>query len=356
MKRYVFFLFKNLIGSLCLAFFLAGCAGCSQSISVQSAENAGTENQSLILCNWNLQTFFDPVKDGTEYKDFQKSEYWDKDAYVSRLKRLCEMMQSVNADVYCFEEMENQRIIQDIANQFASDNAWRKGKNWKYTCFSKVEGTAIGCAVLSCVPILSVKEHSLDIRTENEVQPAMRPILEVVLGATDEGNSGRTLTVFVNHWKSKASGENESEVWRDWQESLLASRLAEKDGAICTGDFNRDVWEFLPLVDDTEGSVIQACSPNLLLRHFSGNEIFYIPVYNPWIKNGRNAFETGSYLYNEQWERIDHIMAYGNVALEMFTPCTEGPWCDENKNPVPFKIYTGFGYSDHIPVCARVIF
>ena len=50
----------------------------------------------------------------------------------------------------------------------------------------------------------------------------MRPIMEVNL---DVG--GRNVILFVNHWKSKSGGEEESEIWRDWQETLLAGRLAE---------------------------------------------------------------------------------------------------------------------------------
>lgn len=355
MKRYVFFVFTALLRVIVVMFWLTGC----RVMEVQTADTGGTfqgDRDSLVLCNWNLQTFFDAVKDGTEYTDFQKSEYWGRDAYAARLERLCHMMKTVNADVFCFEEMENAGIIQDVTNQFAGENAWAKGKSWNYSCFSKESGAAIGCAVFSKFPIVSVKHHSLDIRAEENKQPSMRPILEVEIQVPGKE---KVLTLFVNHWKSKSGGEQESEVWRNWQETVLARLLLTKSAAVCTGDFNRDVWEFETDLLGKENRCLTSYAngkENLYLRFSPGKATVYVPVYNPWIKDGRNAFETGSYLFDREWERIDHIMAYGDVDLSDFTPCTDGPWCDEIKNPVPFKVYTGFGYSDHIPVCARVIF
>ena len=55
--------------------------------------------KEISIINWNLQTFFDANKDGCEYKEFQKSEKWNKDAYQKRLDRLCTFMNQSNADM-----------------------------------------------------------------------------------------------------------------------------------------------------------------------------------------------------------------------------------------------------------------
>ena len=92
------------------------------------------------------------------------------------------------------EEIENEGIINDIANQFAG-NSWDSSKNWTYSCFAKEKNSSIGCAVLSKYPLFGIKTHSLDIRTQKDSQPSMRPIMEVNL---DVG--GRNVILFVNHF------------------------------------------------------------------------------------------------------------------------------------------------------------
>ena len=83
--------------------------------------------KEISVINWNLQTFFDANRDGCEYQEFQKSEKWNKDAYLKRLKNVCSFMNSTNSDIYVFEEIENAGIIYDISNQLAG-NVWNQKK------------------------------------------------------------------------------------------------------------------------------------------------------------------------------------------------------------------------------------
>ena len=301
-------------------------------------DDSKNDLRGVTLCTWNLQTFFDSVKDGTEYTEFVKSENWNKDAYVSRLVRLTEMMKSVDADVFIFEEMENAAVIQDISNQLAG-KAWNPKYNWNYACFSKAPGSSIGCGVISRYPLFSVKNHYLDVRT-GETQPSMRPLMEVILEV-----EGKRITVFVNHWKSKSGGEEETEVWRDWQENILGRKIEGLCRAVCAGDFNRDIEDFVQ--NDNQ----------VVLRVSGFGDSWECSVENPWITgDGKPFVGIGSYVFQNQWERIDHIMTYGDVSQEGFYPLAQDPWCDEKKHPVPFKLYTGYGYSDHLPLWTRLIF
>lgn len=320
---------------------LSGCQyGCSNS------------KEEMSFACWNVQTFFDANNDGCEYSDFRKSRYWNKDAYVERLKRLIDVIKELDCDVFVLEEIENEAVVMDIKNQLAGIS-WDMKRNWKYECFAKNEGAAIGCAVFSRFPLTGCKVHNLDIRKEDAVQPDIRPLLQVTVNV-----GKKKLYVFANHWKSKSGSAEGSEIWRLWQESLLVERVleAEKEcvsdySAILCGDFNKDITEFQKNTTGSCDNIILCDLQNGFLDRKK------ISVYSPWISsNGNFATGIGSYYYKNNWERIDHVFLYGAVSISDFEPFARGPWATENGIPVAYKIYSGQGYSDHLPLKCKLLF
>lgn len=326
---------------LIFALLFLSCSSEGFNSTSQSKKNTGPAKADFTLCSWNLQTFFDGVTDGCEYSNFKSSAKWNQEKYEIRLKRLCQVLKSLDADIFALEEIENEGIIQDIANYFAG-NSWNADKNWNYASFSKSKGSAIGCAIISRYPLYALKNHSLDIRSEDSSQPSMRPIMEVCADV-----KGREVVIFVNHWKSKAGGGESSQVWRKWQEKVLAGRILEVSlnagpACIICGDFNQDSEEF-----QTDFTGFEK----------GWNTIFddCVKVYSPWYEaDGSYATEIGSYYYGSQWERIDHIFSFGKAEISDFSPKAESPWANENGLPLSYKIYTGEGYSDHLPVMAKI--
>ena len=298
--------------------------------------------RALSLACWNAQTFFDAVTDGSEYSDFQNTSRWTKDMYIRRLEKLCEVMSLLNADVLVLEEIESEAVVQDIVNRL-TDGSWNHKKGWSYACFAKEAGSAIGCAVFSRYELSNLCVHSLDIRVHEEKQPSSRPLMQVTVHAGQ-----KDFQLFVNHWKSKSGGEGETEIWRDWQEAVLAERVYEvldsESALVLCGDFNRSVEDFIPLCSDYQ----KEAGANLLLRRACGDSL---AVYSPWFKdNGSFATEIGSYYYDDSWERIDNFFFAGKVEVNQFGPVTEPPLADENSIPQGYKIYTDSGCSDHLPL------
>ena len=220
------------MGCLLLAGFVAVCfavTGCGVQFSQEplfgsskTEVSAAEKARSLSLACWNAQTFFDAVTDGSEYTDFKNASKWTKDKYVRRLEKLCEVMTILNADVLVLEEIENEAVVQDIVNRLAS-GAWNRKKSWQYACFAKEPGSAIGCAVFSRYELINICVHSMDIQIHKEAQPSSRPIMQMTVLVGD-----KDFTLFVNHWKSKSGGEEETEIWRDWQELVLADNVLLK--------------------------------------------------------------------------------------------------------------------------------
>lgn len=306
-------------------------------------------SKSVTLATWNTQTFFDGVTDGCEYSEFKKEKNWNNNKYIVRLERLCGVLEALNTDIVVLQEIENEAVMHDISNMMAG-NSWNRKKIWTYATFVKEDKGAIGCGVFSRFPITNVKSHSLDIRTENIQQPSMRPIIEVSINVDD-----KILPIFVNHWKSKSGGEEITEIWRNWQEAVLTHCAAKyKNYCIATGDFNRDVSDFC--LNFENGN-------NIILRGLHRNE--NIPAFSPWFSSPNNSIdeenvidfenqqfstEIGSYFYKNSWERIDNILAIGNIKISDFAPQAEEPWINEYGTPIKYQYFTGIGYSDHLPL------
>ncbi len=335
------------LGLLVCFFFFS----CKISECETGGKSSSGDKNSFSIANWNVQTFFDGHTEGSEYKDFKSAGKWSNDKYYARLSRLCEVISKLNADIFVLEEIENESVIYDISNQLAG-RSWDSDANWTYSTFAKEKDSSIGCAVLSKLPLFGVKTHSLFVNTQKFEQPSMRPLLEV---SAEVG--GREITIFVNHWKSKSSGEYESEIWRDWQESLLAGRLksikARGGSAVICGDFNRDASEFILDFSSGQGS------DNTLFRYAGLSENYtpsHVKAFSPWFSaDGGYATSIGSYFYKGNWERIDHIFTFGKAKIAGFTPKAEAPWANEDKTPYAYKIYNGSGYSDHLPLLANIL-
>ncbi len=332
--------------------FIAGCS-INSDINHQNKKIQDESPQSFSFVTWNVQTFFDAEKQGKEYAEFQKDNFWDVNKYKQRLDRLCETIILLNADVYAFEEIENQDILYDISNRLQS-NSWKKKNKWTYGCFTKQDGAAIGVALISKYPIMEVKSHTLDIRVQKETQPSMRPVLECSLQINQ-----KDVTFFVNHWKSKSGGAEETEIWRDWQESLLSSLLLSRTkglashSLIACGDFNRNAKAFIYKGVSFEGQ------NNTFLRAIPQNEREFkacgIQVFSPWFDYIASEGVLGSYFFEQSWEQIDNVFCTGPCKITRFKVCASENLITDERIPNAYKIYSGSGYSDHLPLFCTVL-
>ena len=353
--------FTRLIAAAFMCLYCSCSGGCSGNTQGDTADIPQNKNQQpFTVVNWNLQTFFDANKDGIEYTEFQKSSDWNLEKYNQRVNRLCQVITALDADIFIFEELENEGIIYDISNALAgSGQNWNQKKFWNYSIFAKEEQTAIGIGILSRYPLSKAKTHSMDIRLHKESQPSVRYLVETFAHIQD-----KKIAILANHWKSKVGGTEQTEIWRDWQESILAKRVSQllssedsetcADGIIICGDFNRDAQDFVCNFKDSPSYIEQ--EQNTVLRYADFGFTDYTSACSMWFSDyGALLHQTGSYVYDDQWERIDNILTAGQIRITEASPCTSSPWALAKGYPSSYKLYSGEGYSDHLPVMAKIL-
>lgn len=309
--------------------------------SNQTEKNATQQivKSEVIIASWNLQTFFDSVESGNEFSEFTGTKSkWTKEKYVNRLQRLCSIIEQTDADIFVMQEIENVNIIYDIINNLKQQG--RSDKAYSYAAFSGEKNQAFGCAIISRFSITSSTTHQVDIRTQEITQPDMRALLEADVLIND-----KLMKMFVCHWKSKSGGEENTEIWRNFQEKILADRIlcCSDSNVIVCGDFNRDVNDFYVM-------------NNQVVLHGSNQEIklnspwFNTKVYTEKDKNG------GTYYFNSNWEKIDNFFYNDKITLSDFIVFTEGGNTTEKGFPFRYSVWNGQGYSDHLPICCVLFF
>ncbi len=301
-------------------------SACSVSCSDEVSE--------ISVMNWNLETFFDGEFDGNEYSEFKNGKSgWSRDKYKVRLERAVSVIKALDCDIVVMEELEKEEQLQDFKNYLSG--TFDFSKLYKHGFFAAEDGASIGCGILSRLPIEDVSVHSISVAGASE-QPSMRPIIKATFSL-----DGKKLDLFVNHWKSKSGGAEESECWRDRQEEqlsrLIEGSLEKGHGVVACGDFNRSIEEFQY---EKKGEA------NVVLKGGAR-------VRSPWFDESGCLSPVGSYWYDEKWEYIDNFFS-ASATISDFKCHDSGEWCDSEGHPFRYKVFSGKGYSDHLPISCRV--
>lgn len=315
---------------------ITGCTGCVVE------PYSPFRDDKLVVLTWNAQLFFDAVEDGYEFPEFRgKNSRWTADLYRQRLERMREVILLAGAaagrgpergpDVIVLQEIESESVMEDIRS-FLPESC-----GYNHIAFASPRNagfpdSALGTGILSRHPFLSVLLHTVDSPV------SLRPMIEAAV-ATPQG----PVVLLAVHWKSKAGSDTSDDTdrqLRNLQLALLSGRFAvlkaERPGVpvIAAGDFNQTLEEF----DDA---------------------IPLFSVWPWWLERCRVSLEPGpegSYLYAGRWEAIDHFFLEDSLFdgrdldFLSFRVLSRPPLTTGAGKPASFELYTGRGYSDHLPL------
>ncbi|GIT98346.1 endonuclease/exonuclease/phosphatase family protein [Sulfurovum sp. TSL1] len=193
------------------------------------------------VASYNVENLFDAEYVGTEYDDYTVKHNWTQRMVDIKLNHAAEVICDLDADILGLQEVENGHILQQLMTRLK-----RVGCPYGYSAITHKKNAPIQVALLSRYPIRKQSE------IEVSVAAGVRNILEV-----EADIKGKPLTLFVNHWKSKAYRGYESK--RIKYAKALQSRIIkmpETKEYIILGDFNSDYNAYLTLenkINDTHG-------------------------------------------------------------------------------------------------------
>ena len=306
-----------------------GVSGDIQTAGISATEfddmevpTAGTVSFTLptevSVATYNVQNLFDFVND----PDHDEGEFtpnvsqWSRSTYEARIRSIASAIKLIDADLVTLQEVESEAVLIDLTQEIVNQG----GRNYPYIAVSSTRdprGIALG--VISIYPFS--REIGRPISTAvtcqngellNGSRPEARPIYEINLWSDGSGGGGgggmQSLTLLVNHWKSRASGDFPCQVsehhWRGASQihDLLQTWLDEEPqrSVIVLGDFN---------AVESESSMSTILDAYLNQAELTGSA----SLYNLWGELGVTASSSNNatnstYRYGGDWFRLDHIM------------------------------------------------
>ena len=305
------------VAALALVGVLALLAACSTAV-----RRSGRE---FTLASYNVHNLFDDRTDGSEFAGYRpESDGWGAVEFHTKAERTAEALRKVGAgahpDIVALQEIENEHALEVLLREYLP----RSGYRW--FVMPPRSGSSLRVAAVSRFEIRSARVHSFHYLT----QP-LRDVLELEIDI-----DGRQMALFVNHWPSRRGGAELSAPLRDFVAAGVARRVGttqqpgRASAVVVAGDFNMEPAEFAP-------------------------EWHRLGLYNPW---DTQDFP-GSYHFRGSWSRIDSIFLSdaaqsGAFELVSFSVIHNNGFLDRHGAPRAWRPGSAGGYSDHLPLLARL--
>lgn len=339
------------LSSLIALLFLGSCA---TSVKKSDKQYASAETATFMF--YNVENLFDTIDNpNTRDDEFtpQGEKRWNSERYYKKLENLSTVVALADANQFPafigVSEVENKTVLEDWASMPAM-----KPHNYEVVHYDSNDGRGIDVGLLYQANVFQLL-HSELIPVDYEPEPEQYPLREIlyvkgIFYQTD------TLHIFVNHWKSRRGGENETAYLRVKSANTLRKKtdelLNENADAkiIICGDMNDEPENKSLLVSLGAEKSPEAAQETGL----------YNLMYHKSVK------DLGTYSYRGSWNMLDNLIVsrgFLNSETGYIVDEIEGEIVYDNKilydnpkanGPVPSKTYGGDnyygGYSDHLPV------
>jgi len=190
-----------------------------------------TFNAENLFARYRFKDSFQPTADdGFTINDLAFRIYDDESKKIT-----AKAIREVNADVICLQEVESLPVLDRFNSYYLG------GMKYAYRALiDSFDPRAIDVAVLSRYPISALRSHREERNTSNTAFLFSRDCLEV-----DVQIGGKTLTLYLNHFKSMMGGRDETRARRVTQAERVAAivdarwkKSGYKGNFVVLGDFN----------------------------------------------------------------------------------------------------------------------
>ncbi|MFA3781870.1 endonuclease [Melioribacteraceae bacterium 4301-Me] len=313
-------------------------------------------NKFIYIANWNVENLFDTIDDTTKNDDEflpSSKKKWTEEKFLKKIDNLSQVIHFMNdgkgPDIIGLEEVENMSVMKFIVYKFT---------NRDYIIVHRDSPDPRGIDVG-----LIYDRNIFDILHVNKIPvllPNNEPTRDILHVTLKYKHGNDSLHIFVNHWPSRRTGKETSEVKRNTAAQILKEKVDSvlqidtKNKIIILGDFNDEP------IDNSILDVLKADTSNCSdLLQPADNKLYNLAYHDYKLK-------LGTYLYKNNWNLLDQIIISGsllnNNGISYFCDSFEIIKPDFMKvdkesdvsGPIPTYIgnkYIG-GYSDHFPVGA----
>lgn len=308
--------------------------------------------KEFYIAGWNVENLFDLQDDpNVEFdEDFTPSspKKWTKERLEIKLKNLSDAIGKMNAgkgpDVLGLCEVENRKVVEMLRDKLAP-----LGRKYEILHKDSPSDRGIDCALLYDANVFGLADSKFHFVDAEKT----RDIIEAKLHR-DNGD----LFVFVNHWPSRHNPEEQrlkaADVLRKRLDEILAAD--PKADIVMVGDFN-DEPENISLKDRLRASQSKDNLPEGALFDTTASLV---------------AEKKGTFLYDNEWELIDHIIISPGLMDEAGYHWKDGsserivrpelmyqpPYPDAVARPSTSYTKNSFhknGYSDHIALGCIIV-
>jgi len=300
------------------------------------------------VASYNVENFFDLHYDKTEYKEYiPHSKSWNTLSYNNKLINITKVIQNLNVEIIALQEIESQRALDAIV---------KKNPSYQYSQFLKNKNSAIGVALLSKFPIVSMQNIMID-----KYDKFSRDILKVTVNIQN-----KKLLIYINHWRSKRAAESQRIKYALALQKDV-EKLNDTIDYIILGDLNSNYNEYQTFKYDkrlndsfniTGINQILNTTINENFVHkktlFSFNKKVH---FNTWLELKKE--KRFSSIFKKQHNTPDNIIlskslfdtqgiSYIENSFRVFTP----NYLYKNKRIQRWNRVKKTGFSDHLPIYA----
>lgn len=323
-----------------------------------SRPNSGPGQDSMpgkfTVAFYNVENLFDTEDDpGVEDEAFTPAsqKQWTLERYQTKIEHLGRVLTSLGAGdlpaLIGLAEIENRQVMLDLIQCHHFSGAY-----YSIVHEDSPDERGIDVGLLYRPDKFEHLSHqSIPIRFPFDLETKVRDILHV----KGLAKGGDTLHVFVNHWKSRYGGREETEKFRVYSAKVLKHHIDSilnrnpEANIIAIGDFNDE-----PANKSLKGTLGAQTPQNIELKS----------LYNLLFPKDQEG--EGTYNYKYEWFMLDNFIVSGGLMqgekgyriapkdVKIF----DAPWLMYD-NPkagmkVPNRTYGGpnyfGGYSDHLAI------
>jgi len=336
------------ISFLLLTLFCLNCTG------------QNTDKEFTVVF-YNVENLFD-ISDDPKTKDDEFTPgsqlKWNQEKYEKKINDIAHVISSVNPselpEIVGLAEVENDKVLNDLV---MSDKL--RAGNYSIIHYDSPDERGIDVAMIYRADEFTVTDSkAIPVVFPSDSTETTRDILYVHGRTKDK----ETFHLFVNHWKSRSDGVQETEARRIYTAITLRKEIdmimnKESDARIIVmGDLNDE---------PTNRSVHEMLMANNKRKNANSRELYNL-MYDL-----HNTGNTGSYFYRGTWNMLDNLIISQSLLKDKSGYHTdyEGgkifrqDWLlyrdEKYKESVPNRTYGGpqyyGGISDHFPIYVTLI-